>query len=624
MFQFKLNNIIVSQPEGWDTFSETLELDDTLFGILPKFRSKITFTGGGYDIIRAVRDDSGYCNTVTIEILEDCSGNYQPLFSGFIFISDCQFTRDECMVECEVEDDSYSARINNNQKLLVNLASTRSKNGEIIIAPTPVSMTFHDPTGGAFANARAVYDLHDVYSYMIQFLTDGNMTFTSSWLDNLPDTEHIGILTGLELRSFGGDVPEIQFNDLMEEIHKKFNVWFTIEGSVFRLEQESYYRNLTASVTLSDIRGIKERFDNAKLYSKIKMGGDDTEDFNPPTTNIPTIRFLTFNKEEFQIQSVCNIDRTLDLRSKYIIDTNVIEHVLNTPADDQYDEDIILIQYTESTSTTTGLDYLGLLIPILGFNDELRNIEVATRFNLQGDIAFYIGDGNDLCQINLIPFTLQGVGFLEPIPFDDQISDPGGNFRVPPEAGANPNYTYRAPANGLYSFQVVVAWILSSTDFQNNNRAATVDIKRYTAGGGLIQSFSTIQPMLQTGLFSLDITQGLYMDATDYLAVRVTLTSPNPADTIQLQGSLGGAGVTRLLCTAAETGAGIVQEKAPSDYFVGEYEFKTCISRQDWAAIRLDIAKSVIFGGDPKRGWTKSIEHKYSTGETEFTLLSNE
>ncbi len=369
------------------------------------------------------------------------------------------------------------------------------------------------------------------------------------------------------------------------------------------------------------------------------MGGDETEEYNPPTANTPTIRFIVMNKEEFQIQSVCNIDRTLDLRSKWVIDTNIIEYVLNTPGDDQYDDETVIVQYTDSTIQTTGVDYLGLVVAINGFNDVLRNSEVAARFDLQGNIAFYLGNGNDefraertttYSAVGVAPgtYTFSPVAALV-YGFENDVSagnfDPNGNYRTPADPGANPVFSYQAPASGFYEFFSKIFYEFNQAS--ETNIRCDLKLRRFTTAGAFIEEreiTGTVQTFLGA-TYSEEIYGGFYMDATDYLFVEIDIVITPEAGGGPKWADFTLPPVSYFECISASTGGGIFEVKEPGDYFIGEYEFETCVSREDWNSIRDNIAQSINFGGTPnKRGWVKSIQHKYATGETEFQLLSNE
>ena len=620
MFRFYLDGNLVDDPIGWDGFQETIEFDDDLKGLLSKFRSKLTFFGDGYEYLRQQFDIQGYCHLVELEIREKCGADFLVIFEGYIFLSDVKFQiKEKCLAECSIQDRSFSAKINNNKskKAVVNVA--RSQNGIAITAAASITTNFRDPITLGTTRTVVLFDLEEVFRMMIEFMTDGTVGFASSWLSNLPATERIGICTGLNIRTGSGTAPEISFKELFEEVHKKYNTYFAIErvtsGMRFRLEQRGYFTNQTTGINLFNIKHLSQSFDNQLLYSHIVLGSDDTQDIDAPNTNIPQVTFLTFLDETFNIQGDCNIDRKLDLKSEWQIDTNVIEHALND-VDDNYDDDVFLVQYESATPQTSNVDYLGLSLPVYGFNNELRNGKVAERFNMQGPIALYLGNGNDECSVlsvNDQPISQTGFPvIISPVQFANEVSDPNNNFNQPP---TTPFYAYVCPATGVYVFSVEMFLNVPNNEIWGPR---TFDLKliRRDAGGIFIEEFVEQFRLPLIGIYLVALNADVYMNATDYVEVEVEL----------YQGDIFNAPIlikenAKFECVSTVTGGGIYQPKPAGNYFTSLYDFDQPISRETWNTLKSDLAQTVNF--DERNGWIKQVVHNYETKRTTWKLLNN-
>jgi len=642
MFEFKLDGQVVEDPIGWDKFQETLEFDDNLKGVLSKFNSKLTFHGDGYAYLSEQYRIQGYCHLVDLEIKEDCGKGLVTIFKGFIFLSDVKFTISEkCLAECSIEDQSFSSKINNNKSTEAKVDVARSKNDVAITAAPTIAVNFRDPLTLATTRTVDCWDVQEVFRMMIEFMTDGTVGFTSDYLTNLPTTERIAITTGELIRTGAGDAPIIKYKHLFEEVWKKYNVAFAVEqttsGPVIRLEQLSYFRGDVAGINILNIKELTQRFDNQLLFSHVKLGANDTEDFDPPNNNMPDVRFITFQDETFNIGGDCNIDKELDLNSDWQIDSNVIEHALNGVNDD-YDEDTFIIQYEQAaTNQTSNIDYLGLVTPVYGFNDQLRSSNVADRFNLQGVIAMYLGDGNDEFKatrtslynvVGAVPGTLT----FSPVAglvygFEDDSTgpnfDPNANYRAPGDPGANPVFSYLAPATGFYEFETTIKYeFLQACD---TNLRADVKLRRFTGAGVFIEEVAgtgTVNTFLGA-IYSETLAGSFNMDAGDYLFVEIDMVvgaevptgcGANFADYDMIEGST-------FECIATTTGGGIYDRKEPEDYFTSIYEFKEPLSREKWNDLKSNLAQSINFDG--RQGWIKQIVHTYETKETQLKLLSN-
>jgi len=133
------------------------------------------------------------------------------------------------------------------------------------------------------------------------------------------------------------------------------------------------------------------------------------------------------------------------LTSDIIIDHNIIEELVDTnTSNESYENDVFLIQYSKSIvnpRATQGF-YLngGVLAPAL-YNEILNNSNTALRNRVQGNIANYLGTGDDTFEAkntNIVNYQVLFIGTqtdtISPYPFQSEIADPNNNYN---------NTTYR-------------------------------------------------------------------------------------------------------------------------------------------------------------------------------------
>ncbi len=119
MFRFYLDNVLVPNALNWFEFTETIERDEILKALLPKYDVKLTFNGAGYAYLYSQYKTNGFCKLVELRVEEQCSVNsgYEIELEGLIFISDCTFNLNKCTAECSVMDNNYGAKIFNNKSI---------------------------------------------------------------------------------------------------------------------------------------------------------------------------------------------------------------------------------------------------------------------------------------------------------------------------------------------------------------------------------------------------------------------------------------------------------------------------------------------------------------------------
>ncbi len=626
MYRVFLDNILLrNEPLGIDGFSESLENDPSINGILIKYPSKLTFWGDGYKYLDGKFNLSGYCPTYPIRIEIENNGAYLNFFTGLVFLSDSEKNINKATIECFVADDNYGAKIKNNKNQKAKLDVAKSKNGTTITACPSFNLTIKDTSNSSFPNTRKAFYLDNVFKFLIAFMTDGVVGFTSTWLSTLPTAERLCILKGAELRNHTGvSIPEISFFTLFDEINKKYNIGFAIErtnsGPIMRIELKSYFQNTTSLVTISYIEDLKQSFDPEKLYAVIKLGSKTEAEYNVALHSLPPIPFQSFTNEEYNVAGECNIDKTLDLVSEWIIDTNIIEEITDTnTSNESFDEDIFILQ-TNGTNTAMWNDLT--TPPPYYYNDQLRNSKVSERWSVQGDIVKYLGTGSNLCSETS---TIDGTHYSadltpNPITYNNEISDPNNRF----------NGTKYTVANvGIFTFNVDLNLFSNDTDF-GSVRKAYILIKKYDVANTLLSTYTS--PAISafnlgggggtvnhtfTGSFSTNI----YLQASEYVRVYYQTSTVGGSLDIYTR-DFGNA----FQCTYSSADGGVIQSNSGAAYFASIFNFEKGISREDWEIIKANPSNAITINHDGhsnRLAWIKKGDRNSKTSETSWELTSN-
>src|SRR3990167_6581984 len=125
MFRFYFDNILVDSPINWREMKAQIIRDISERIVYIKMPQEMIWGGAGYNYIKSVFDNSGYCSSIAIKIEKQCiEGNgYSTLIEGIIFIRQCIFDNQKCTVELSITDNSYYAKININKNITLGLES---------------------------------------------------------------------------------------------------------------------------------------------------------------------------------------------------------------------------------------------------------------------------------------------------------------------------------------------------------------------------------------------------------------------------------------------------------------------------------------------------------------------
>jgi len=327
-----LDSVLVNdEPIGLKDLEITVERDSDIRGLLVKFSSSLQFVGDGFQILTAKRDAG--IGTITECLIQYDNGlGWLDLFEGIIFTSDISFDIIKNIATATVEDNSFTARINNNKNIQANFDIGLSKNAVTITPAATVDIDFFDPSdtlGTYFWTDKKCYSVDECFRFIIDFMTDGNVDYESTYFgsgDGRAFYITVGsVLSGNNLDGF----LNTSFFDLFTEIDKRFNISFRIDNTgtkpkvVIEPLNDFFVESDAFEVEYPD--SVIQDFDRARLYSVIKFGNITYTNYNPSVNALfPTISFYSHRNEEFHVLGESNIDNTLDLVGDWTVDSNSI------------------------------------------------------------------------------------------------------------------------------------------------------------------------------------------------------------------------------------------------------------------------------------------------------------
>lgn len=673
MFRFYINGTLVKDPINWDDFEETIQRDDDLKALLPKYDVKLTFIKDGYALLYGLYRTGGFCQPVDLQVDFKCSGGaWETQLKGIIFLSECEFNLNKCSVSCQIFDNNYGARIFNNKSIKTYLNTGKSKNGESIANATSYNGSVFNADSTYSGTTRDIIYLSDAFRFLVEFMTDGLVGFESTFLDyTLPvsgttTVRYLAVISGEELRTANGRTPFISFEGLFKEVNKKYPIAFTIiKGSdgrpTVKLENEEYFYGTASGVVISNIDDLLLSTNNERLYSRVLFGGI-TADFDASIHDFGQVQFLGFKDEEYFLQGECNLDKALDLKAEYIFDTNIIEELVETnTSNESYDDDTFMIEFNH-LGVNFALEYPDLTtntVP-MHYNGKQTNNFVAERYSLAGNVALYLGDGSSgfraskTAQQFIVSHSDPNGG-----PPANQTSTPlkiifpddstGSNFNADGSYN-NALYRYISGQDGDYSFEFSTKIAILGTAVDQGhgicNRSFQIhlQLRKYDGGGILIETNDLQYPSGGSGSFiyvgnssvftiSTDhlffLPAGYYCEAWFYLeSMQGNFTDTGSRTTASGANVfiLDDDGSTFFKTLATTNGGGVYEPKEIGDYYAPLLKFERPLNYADYKTLKQDLSLSVLINNDGstnKTAWLRRVTRNYTTSNTKFELISS-
>lgn len=682
MFKFYLNNTLVSDPMNWSDFTETIERDEVIKGLLPKYEIQLKFNAGGYKFLYDLKQSAGFCNLVELKVQkQSCSlGLYSTILDGYIFLSDCKFNINKCTVECDVFDNNYGARIYNNKSISVYLDSSLSKNLVSITPAVSKDVTFFRPSTGAdIVGLRRTYPVWECFKYLIAFMSDGLIDFESTFLDyTATHTDNrqraLVITTGAILRGLSGSPsPKISFDILFQEVNKKYPIAFSMTKqangrSLIKIENEDYFFGSDSGVRFANVNDITESINNRLLYSEIGIGGE-TATYDSAIHSLPDSIRMMFKNESYYFQTECNIDNKLDLVTSFICDSNIIEELVFTNmTNTSYNDNVFFVEviYSSGIAGNTAIKtsvYDSSATPYY-YNAGLTNVAVANNLNVYSDLVQFV-NSNDIGfmatktdnflypyhKIADYPTTFSGLLILlystsNLVLYQDDSTAPnhdaGNNYTA--------NSRYTAPSNGNYYFKSnlklkVDSDLVNMFGFPANPNIKIgffLNINKYSAANVLLESYQTVvggttystlvafnSPI---GYASITGEKMFFLETGQYVETYfkwASLPNHSYSGTGHYNGEPTSGRVTILPTSTFETltteGNGTLISGNSLNYNVEKLEFELPVSDAEYANIKTDTSKYITIdnGVDERVGWIRKSVRNMSTTVTTCELITN-
>lgn len=665
VFLHLLDGSAVEEPQGVQDFSDELarDLKERIIGV--KYKVSLTFTGDGAKYLDDKYQAGGFCGTVAYEARQWCNGSEFTVIRGEINLAECKFNETECEVEAGIADDGIGARIINNKDIPVSPTAEVTKNTLPITPIAALSIRMFTPSTGAFGAARYCFDWFDCLKNTVLYITDNEVSVVSSWYSSLPDGEQYLLASGYEMRTATGlpSAPLVySFKALFDEIGKKHNLWIGVErdalGSpVLRVEPEPYFYGTGGTIQHADIQDLIRSTDLDRLYAKVSVGSDTFIKEQGGAFSLPFLTLRGFTKEEFHFEGTCNTDESLDLVNKWVIDSNVIEDVV-VNGNDEYDDDMFIVQYTPSTNRATQGTYLTPGSAPYLYNEQLQSSLVIARYDLPSPVgAFFNATSAAFRAERTSPNPVEfyplpaGLSTLAIVQYDDDYTPPNndtsnawgnGTTQGNPVSQADSRYT--AAAQGYFEFDVSMLWritqnvplVLGSGINQRAYKSIRPDIQveHYTAANVLIgtpQGIPASAFQYVAGAYSISGTIGVSMDVGEYIQVRYQFEHTAPTVQTPFAGPLPPLfpeGVTvRLLNgsvikTSFVTGGGYVAGGGQARII--KYEYERDVDIATWSNLVADPKQQIAIGGGPQALLTTHLlnaERNIVTGATTWSVI---
>lgn len=666
-FTHLLNGSVVEEPRGWKEFTEEFKRDDKERIIGLSYEATLTFDGQGYDVLNSLYNSDGHCSVATYEVSQLCGDASFVCCRGTIIIADCKFNETKCEAEASIADAGIAARILNNNEIPISPTATETKNGLTLTPQVPVSLEVFTPsTGTAIVPDRRAWDWYEAIKHAVLYISDNEIEATSAWYEALPDEERYAFLDGNELRVAAGDNPRLvyTFRELFMELALKYDLWIfatqdTDGTPLLRIEPQSTFFGTTVGAYMQpDIQDLVRSIDSDAVYAKVSVGSDTfKKEIQTGGLSLPFFVLRGQTKEEFSFEGTCNSNTTLDLVNEWIIDTNAIEDVL-VNANDDYDDDMFLIQYTDSTGAATEGDYLNPnALPSL-YNEALQNFLVLQRYDMPSSVgSFYSGiDASFMAEAVAATQTPFNHAFTSAafdstpaiVQFDNDYTAPNfdttnnwGNGTVQGNPVSQANSRYTAPTTGLYNFATLVNWriienlfVIGDDCFARRARIV-LSFDLYDAGNVFLQSFTNapnVVPLpFAVGNYQQAWNASIAMNAGDYIELVAYFnlpafsttqiacpTIPPPAPTGITISLIDGSTIE----TTFVTGGGFIEGGETSRIL--RYEYDRPVDLATWVSLTGSPEDIVMIGGSAPANISthvKSAKRTVVGGATTWTMI---
>ena len=331
--------------DGLPELEERIFRSDELKGFLTEITGNIIVHGDAYVYLRNSFKSQLFSRVqVQLDTQDETTGVWTRIFDGEIKGENVRFDLIKKEATAELTDRGFFGLIDANRKNTANLNVNTSYNGQVI-APAPLIdfstfdvtnylSTNNTYTGGASGTltippAKGYYTW-DALRFLVDFMTNSQVRFRSDFFDYTNINNFFAfsaLFSGRQLHLLQDNDLRISWDDLFGDLHRLFNVWFTIEdeggGPIMRVEPYEYFVR-SGNQQVFDAVSLVETLDQTKMFNRIEVGcSREDEGF------VPRQSYKFHWQETFNTLTDAKEDTTLDLRlKKLIINSNSIKRVL--------------------------------------------------------------------------------------------------------------------------------------------------------------------------------------------------------------------------------------------------------------------------------------------------------
>lgn len=645
----------------------TIKRNSNMDGFLIFADANLTFTGQAYDYIRGQFFDNGYCQLITIQIIDNCSsGEVVTVYNGIIKQSGTSIDLHECTATVKLEDSGFYSYINNNKSMKVSPTQTGTKSGEISDPPDVYDVEFFDTaTGLPLATPVKCYRAYDLFRHCIDVITDNRLGFVSDFLWNVD--EELFVTTGLAMRTPGTlPVFSYSFDEIYREFSKQFNLSFFIEEDLYatptvRIEPKSYFFGQSEGITIENIRDLKVTTDESKIYGTVTLGSETLTESQGLYTFLDTTPFYGFSSERFYPIGQCNLDTNLELVNQWIISDNVIQDVV-LGGNSGYDAEIFLVSCENvNTGALTAnaieydLDNSGLPYQ---YNLNLNNVNKSSRYYgyLPGDLQdffnissnrFKASKGNgEMYSVGSLPGEtplnyISGTGYFfrlctpptapvcTPYPFTNETDagnyDLGGNYD-------NSTFIYTAPSTERYTFNVKAFIDVMNAHSSIQDSACYIIFSHYDSTLSTLKNqtqAATPLPIFTGGSEVATASAAFDMVAGDkvFASLDFVVESNTNISGNQNLYRFWVRGTSYFECTNDN----VIASSSPVNYKIIQYSLSCPLSQADFRTLKADPTgiQSITKWSDTQRkfityrGWIDEIKYNNRDSFAQIKLLTN-
>lgn len=608
---------------------------DTAFNILTvQNEGVIEFTSRGYHYLRK-RFDANIYREVRCRIQKLVGNTWETKVDAYLVLSTIQFNKTRNTARVSLVDKSWNWAVKNNIRIIQNPENTVSKTKETISSTSPDNVQMFNPSLGLWNSGftvsgdRDVYPVKDYIQNMLDFMSDGAITFESDFLDNFslnrasntaPAVSNIeddlacelGVLSGYEMRAADQSTfPQTSLEAILNSLIRIFNLkMYMFPDNTLRLEGADYeFRNKNFTIIeLPNSDDVLEEIDQDLLFTRVLFGADKVWPSYPtPVSYRADKRFFSHNNESYYIGDSNNdIGDELDLTVPLIVDNNILYNVL-VNNDDEYDEDVFLIAYDSSSAKQIAeYDAFDAATP----NNFALNSEIAARYRFFGNLS---RADSSVAEIRAkanpaSDLTFSAAGSSFPLAFSSEVYDTGNDY-----SGS----TFTVPTTGTYYVQARLYYRITgasgSYDVRFHVRKNGTRVGRvfqFTAAGRQDQNPNGDPHFYDVPINAISCT------AADTLVIELEVVSLQASQNIVLLDS------SDVVYIAANDGSGMYRDVDSSLAPVKVFSSETIIPDDLIDSILANPNWRLKVGG--VEGAIKELNTNILTGETDLKLIDND